>query len=291
MKSDRYYDYWLVGSTGQIGRYLLPELQNKGTVSVADPRKDDFPVAEHIVNAAGCTKLGLPDVNEYWNNNILLAVKLARYASHIGASFHQLSSVAVAEFKSRVLRESDEPIPDERQLPYSMSKVLVELATRAVNPYTVIYRVGDVVPPLEDMSKNWRRNHWLSVLFSQGKAGFDLFPEDYGVWLSETKELAHSIRLLLHRSSPTYHVLGCRYNISELREAALPVFLPSQPVIQWMTEIVLHGPEASMVDNDGETPGLLRLDNFKYTRLDKHYWEEFAKSSVWKASHGRRNAS
>ncbi len=316
MPSSQRYKYLLTGPTGQIGRYLLRELMNvKGSVAVVMRRQTrgqaendlmkalgplchdempdvgitlgsitscNLPEAEHIINAAGCTNLGhtLPTV--YWNENILTAVRLAHHAKKTGASFHQLSSVAVAEFRPDLLTEDKVAFPDTRQTDYATSKVLVELSVASILPEAQFLRIGDVVPPISAMETDWRRSHWLPILFSCGKPGFQFAPDDYGVWLADVSELARSIMLLVNYPGGRYHLLGNTYCWSELRGHALEMEREGQilsPMVKWMTDIILHGPEARMVDDD-KTRKLLGKEGFTWHKLDATYWKAFAERSV-----------
>lgn len=307
------YDYLLAGATGQIGRYLLPELMKLGSVAIImrPPanqaaqhkliqllRSDELPTvilgdvntvellptARHIINAAGFTGLA-GSITDYWPSNIMAAMTLAHHALNTEARLHQLSSVAVAEFRPEILTEGDKPIPDPRQLLYSTSKVMVELATEAILPsfQLQIVRIGDVVPPIEDMERNWRRTHWLPILFSCGKAGFSFAPPNYEVWLSDVSELARAITSLLDSPQHRVHALGEKYDWATLREYAhhTPQSRPSLlRMAEWMSWVILHGPEARMVSDRSTRAVLQYRSMFQWTRLGDEYWTTFANRSL-----------
>lgn len=310
MNSERSYDFLLAGASGQVGRYLLRELQEHGSVAVVMRRpsvssaqselsrlvggdwtalKDvtvipgdvntcELPRARHIVNAAGFTSLSGPP-EDYWKANIMPAIRLAHHANATGAKLHQLSSVAVAEFRDDILYEESRPIPDGRQLTYSTSKVLMELAVSAVKPDTQILRLGDVVPPLDRLEIDWRRSHWLSILFASGPAGFQFVPPEYTVWLADAAELAAAIAILMDKPGHCYHVLGKRYSWSFFRENAALSARPRIALTEWMTKIVMHGPEGGRVNEDF-TYRTLQEEDFEWTLLNPAYWKAFGERSV-----------
>lgn len=308
MPSLRTYDYLLTGPTGQVGRYLLRLLTQLGSVAVVmrrcsvqaawteletlgldmkssnlhiilgDLNTCELPSARHIVNAAGFTSFaGRP--TDYWKSNIMVAVRLAHHARRIGATFHQLSSVAVAEFRSDVLTEVKEAVPDEHQLLYSTSKVFVELAVSSILPTTRIFRIGDVVPPICNFDRDWRKTHWLPILFRCGKQGFDYAPHTYKVWLGDTSEVAKAIIHLMDAPGHRHHVLGNPYSWATFRKNAMSEGVSSPGLAKWMTDIILHGPEADMVD-DTATRLVLAKGGFTWSKLNDNYWRSFAERSV-----------
>ncbi len=311
MNSKTGYDVLLTGASGQVGRYLLQELLAFGSVAVVMRRQSvleakdelrrltgeplsgrfndvdiilgdlntcELPDAEHIVNAAGFTSLSGPP-SAYWKDNIMPAIRLAHHAVKTGGQLHQLSSVAVAEFRPDILRETSQAIPDERQLNYSTSKVFVELAVSAISSRSQIIRLGDVVPPIDRLSTDFRRAHWLSILFSSGPCGFDWARPDYTVWLADARELARAVRVLMDAPGRCYHALGKRYGWRFFRQHAVPTTLPRPALARWMTNIILHGPEGSEVNED-VTYQALAKEGFEWSTLDAKYWAAFAKRSV-----------
>ncbi len=311
MHSATVYDFLLTGASGQVGRYLLRELQERGSVAVVMRRpslyeavdelrrlvgcpmgyelKDvhvilgdvntcELPRAKHIVNASGFTSLSGPP-EAYWRANIMPAVRLAHHANNTGARLHQLSSVAVAEFLPRILMETSRAVPDPRQLTYSTSKVLMELAVSSVKPDTQILRLGDVVPPLHRLTDDFRRTHWLSILFASGAKGFDFAPEDYSVWLSDAAQLAEAVALLMDKPAHCYHVLGRRYTWNLFQTNTTQSSKPRLKLARWMTELVMHGPEARRV-NDDFTVRTLEEADFEWKPLSPEYWRAFGMRSV-----------
>jgi nucleoside-diphosphate-sugar epimerase len=277
------HDFILVGATGQVGRYLLPELQKLGSVAIVGrdtPTSPPLPVAKYIVNAAGCTKLdNRTPYDTYWRDNINLAVRLAHHAEETKARLYQLSSVAVAEFRSGMLFERTVPIPDTRQLRYSQSKCLMELAVRAVSKEAQIIRLGDVVPPIAHMAEDWRKTHWLSILFSCGQHGFDYAPPKYSVWLATAEEVARAITKLFDEQGRCFHVLGQRHFWTEFQAYAEPEGKTPLAMAEWMTKIVLYGPEGQNV-NDAYTKHTLSEKGFEFQQLYSDYWRAFAMRSL-----------
>lgn len=311
------FDYLLTGASGQVGRYILRSLVDRqANVAVTMRRKTtkeavdelclktgldprvfarrvtvflgdltdnsswELPEAAHIINSAGHTSLGLSLPQQYWKSNILTAIRLAHHANFTGAkSFHQFSSVAVAEFRDTILTEYGIAIPDERQLTYSTSKVLVELAVHAIRPSTQILRIGDIVPPVDRIKEDIRASHWLPILFKLGKDGFNYADPDYSVWLADSRELAEAVMILIDQPEIRFHLLGNAYSWKTFQESASN--LPAKDdhrMARWMTKIILYGPEAKQVSQNYTWP-LLAGSGFEWTRLDSTYWRTFAHAS------------
>ena len=155
----------------------------------------------------------------------------------------------------------------------------MELAVEAVYPWSRIVRIGDVVPPVEDMATNWRRNHWLPIMFSCGRNAFDYIPEDYTVWLSRTDELARNVAQVAslgYGHSGRYHLLGNRYSLRKFREYVDDGRSKSLILAQWISEKILHAPEASMVSQSITE----KMYHFDWTTLDANYWKAFAERSI-----------
>lgn len=282
-------DYLLAGASGQIGRYLLPELKKLGSVELykRGMALEDIPLASHVINCAGYTKLWKGSVERYWEDNVMLSIKLARHAYNNNAQYHQLSSLAVAEFRNDradvkyPMDETETALPDVRQLQYSTSKALVELAVRAVCPKCQIIRVSDVVTPLEDLTREFRRTHWLSIIFSGGWGAFDFNQHDYGVWLADAAEMARAIAILIHQPDPCYHAFGHVYLWSELREGLEIAEPRNLALAKEMSTIVKYGPEAGEV-TDVMTQKVLRQAGFTWSRKTLEYWQAVAKRSLKK---------
>jgi len=264
---------WLVGCHRG---YALKDVH----VILGDVNTCELPTVKHIVNASGFTSLtGPPEM--YWRANIMPAVRLAHHANATGAKLHQLSSVAVAEFRPRVLLEGGRAVPDPRQLTYSTSKVLMELAVSSVKPNTQVLRLGDVVPPPDRLQDDWRRTHWLSILFASGPEGFSFAPKDYSVWLADAAQLAEAVALLLNKPAHCYHVLGRRYAFGYFQSHAAQASNPRLKLARRMTEIVMHGPEAKQVADDF-TIRALDEEDFTWKQLSPEYWRAFGVRSTQK---------
>lgn len=281
----RLFDVILAGASGQIGRALLPELEQSHSVFVVDRETDleRLPPARHVVNAAGYTKFD-DDVERLWHDNVRFAVDLATAAKSMNAHFHQLSSEAVAEFRQDELPEKlyggfGYPTAHPAMNDYALSKVLVEQAVRSILPPSAlsVYRCSDVIPARDTFDQHWRRNHWLSIMFAAGRAAFwpcDNFP----VWIATTQELAQALALLIKDGSPgAYHLLGHVYTWEQFWEAARPT-VPERgqrfvPVVRRIVRI--DPPLATCIDQT-QTVAKLRELGFKWTRLGMDYWKEFA---------------
>lgn len=313
------YDVLLTGATGQIGRHVLTALLKQGkTVSVVMRRKDKWqaveeltritnlpltltggvgvylgdltdakcplPTVDRIINCAGHTALGMKPVANYWQDNIQVAIRLAHYAKRTGAFLHQLSSVAVAEFRGHVLTEEDTPIPDERQLTYSMSKVMVELAVTSIVPRCQILRLGDAIPPPFRIREDFRENHWLPILFRYGREGFAYAPDDYSVWLATGDQIGRAISLLTETRLQRCHILGQMYPWKFFRQHALEGGRkPITYIIKWMSDIILHGPEAHEV-SDSITAREFKNLGFQWLSPGAEYWKQFAQRSLEQSS-------
>ena len=201
------YDFALAGVTGQIGRVLLHELGERGTVRQIR-RGDDLGHvrAKHVINAAGYTKFD-DRIERYWKDNIRYAVELATWAAEGGSHFHQLSSEAVAEYRTLTvangvnrnridgpLTEDMRPRAHPKMIDYALSKVLTEQAVRSIVPpqRLSVYRCSDFVPSPGNLKGDWRRNHWLTILFQAGKSGFE--PGDsFPVWIATVSDARTSV--------------------------------------------------------------------------------------------------
>lgn len=307
------YDVFLTGATGQIGRYLLRELitrplrvvvvsrsaiaesvvlerlgdgyrhpESSLTIIQGNLEDMELPRARITINAAGFTSLD-GQIAKYWRSNILIATRLAHHAQKINGKLIQLSSVAVAEFRKHVLREDEFAIPHPNQLTYSMSKVFTELAVESILPRyrRLILRIGDVIPRFDYFDTDWRPRHWLPILFSQGRTGFGYAPADYGVWLSFTEELAHAILTLMDYpdTERRLHLLGHKYHWRDFIRATDHVPWASEGLSKWMSDIILHGPEADEV-SDFQTRQVMDHYNLSWTRADNAYWRLFFEQSV-----------
>ncbi len=306
MNSKATYDYLLTGATGQVGRYLLQELVRKGEVAVVMRRDNEYdarvelvklvglkvaesvaiviqdltqdgplPSARYVVNAAGLTTFNaLPQA--YYQQNIMLAARLAHHSKNTGAQMHQMSSVAVAEFYGSNFDEFSVPRVDPRQLNYSTSKILMEYTVAAIIPNDLaIYRLGDVIPPLANIGKDWRRTHWLSILFGCGQSGFSYARPGYTVWLGDTSEVARAISILMDSEDTIHHILGKRYSWADFQRFCWTTAIDRPQLSKWMTDIILHGPEASEVDCFHTMNRLAEVE-LGWTRKGDAYWTTFA---------------
>ncbi|KKM76094.1 hypothetical protein LCGC14_1383570 [marine sediment metagenome] len=273
------YDYALAGATGQIGSVLLKYLEKVGNVCVIERDEDlrHTPSAVHVVNAAGYTKFD-DRVERYWDDNIRYAVKLANYAKSRNSRFHQLSSEAVAEFRTTVMPETlNAPIAHPSMIDYALSKVLTERAVSTIiderNLFT--YRCSDVVPGPGQIDRQWRRNHWLSILFSAGKRGFDP-GDDFPVWIATVEDVAKRIQMLIDTNRPgAYHLLGNVYTWGLFQEYALENALPgaiTRRLVEQVTPVIrIDPPLAHCIRQENKA---------SWTHLNEAYWQEYAEKSM-----------
>ena len=287
------YKYLLAGSTGQIGRLMKEELEKDGSVYCIgrDYKEVGLPKAEHVINAAGYTKFN-NKIERYWFDNIRLSITLANYAEKIGAHYHQLSSEATAEFRNDVMPEKiGVPIAHPEMNHYALSKVLTEQSvTSIMTPGKLsIYRCSDVVPPRNRMDEEWRRNHWLSILFSAGKHGF-LQNDHYPIWTAQVDELSKAIVLIINSKKPgVYHLLGHRYYWNEffsytLRHSRLPKMI--NKFVKQVTPIIRINPPLATTINGYQTNKFLKVLGFEWTYLNENYWYKFAQIAFDKSKEG-----
>ncbi len=273
------YDYAIAGASGQIGNAITQHLATRGRIYFIRRGADLAlaPSAKHVINAAGYTKFD-ENVEAYWRDNIRFAVALATYARIRGSHFHQLSSEAVAEYRTDVLPETvHSPIADPRMIDYALSKVLVERAVTSIaDPDQLsIYRCSDVVPPQYQMHTHWRANHWLSILFSAGKEGFDP-GDEFPVWIALTTDIAgHIVDLIKDDIPGAYHLLGHRYTFSQFQDWAEEIETPaplSRHLVSQVRPVIRITPPLYF--------SITQNLNLSYTKLGPIYWRPFAKKSV-----------
>ncbi len=280
------YDFALAGSTGQIGQVLDRELSDRGTVHRIQ-RGDDLtqaPTAKHVINAAGYTKFD-DHIERYWQDNIRFAVQLASWAENHESFFHQLSSEAVAEYRDDVLTEGlfSDPRAHPRMIDYALSKVLMEQAVVSVGGKFSIYRCSDFVPTPGRFAQEWRRNHWLTILFRAGKDGFAP-GDDFPVWIASVGDIARALALFItdenHRS--IYHLLGHVYYWSDFQAAAqsgMSAGLMHQKLVDIVTPVIrIDPPLALCIDQKHTEKELNRLD-FHWEYLGFDYWKLYGEEA------------
>lgn len=281
------YDYLLAGATGQIGRILSIYLKAKGTIYLVDRETEVLPSARHVVNAAGYTLFN-DNYEAYWNDNIRLAIRLAQHAYQTGAQYHQLSSEAVAEYRTQPMPETLYGVKAHPKMNhYALSKVLMETAVTSILPsyQTSIYRCCDVVPPWNGIKREWRRNHWLSILFAAGKAGFEPV-DDFPVWIAPVDELVRALVILIHAQCGrgAFHLLGHRYTWRQFHSYA-PTLKSSKyhkMLVKQVTPIVRIDPPLATCIYATITDALLAEQGFTWSLLPTEYWQEFAHYAAYK---------
>lgn len=311
------YDALLVGSTGQVGRYILrelvargysvavvmrrathaeavrelhrigvPYLQNHIAIVLGDALTCQLPSAGNVFNAAGCTDLSAT-ISKHWSPNILMNLRLANHAVSIDATYHYLSTVSTALFRSTPLTEVDDPTPDIRQSTYTMTKAMSELMLSSVVPERLlrIYRISDVVPDVVRMMPDWRRDHWLSVLFRCGRYGFVLIPDDRVFYLATGSDIASAVVGLAYsteKSGYRYHVIGRPYSVNYLSSFASSAFRSDtgQRLAERVTRLVYGGPEWVWPIDSTRTDGILAGLGFNYSSLGAPYWDAFSREAI-----------
>lgn len=299
----RSVDVILAGGNGQIGSALLDEFRARQWTVHRLNRGDSFsslPPADHVVNAAGYTRFD-KNIEKYWYDNVRFAAELALVAREMGARFHQLSSEAVAEFRgvwpsnaAQVLTETSKlPSVHPNMIDYAASKVLVELSVKAAYPDAYIYRTSDVVPDPGRFWEQWRRNHWLTILFSAGQEGFK-YRDSFPVWVAPVGDIASGIATLVEARLPGshrhFHLLGQRYLWWEFVSALPDDYLSPrgrQGVAKIAREVVrIDPPLAECITQDQTVEILLDLGH-KYSLLGADYWEEYARMSIMPIKKGQ----
>jgi nucleoside-diphosphate-sugar epimerase len=278
------YDFMVAGATGQIGNLLVENLETFGTVYRLSRTSRVFPLVKHVVNAGGFTKFN-NDVGSYWEDNLRLSIRLATHAKDTGARYHQLSSEAVAEYRSDVLPETVEgPIANPRMIDYALSKVMVELAVRTIVPAhrLSIYRCSDVVPPVGRLAEQWRRDHWLAILFGAGKEGFRPV-DDFPVWIAHVDDMARALSILIrYPGTGAYHLLGRIHRWREFHEQAVDLSRPSalSRLVPKVEEVIRISPPLATCIDQATTSHTLKTLGFTWADRSVDYWREFATMAV-----------
>ncbi len=283
------YDFALAGSTGQLGQVLLKMLEGIGTVHLI--RRGDVlfgaPTARHVINAAGYTKFD-DNIKRYWQDNIRFAVELSNWAETFGSYFHQLSSEAVAEYRKDVLTESSgSPRAHPSMIDYALSKVLTEQAVQStMSPGKLsIYRTADFVPSPGHFAEDWRKNHWLTILFQAGKTGFNP-GDDFPVWVATTGDVARAIALLImdpRVRNRAYHLLGHVYYWSQFQEAAQvgeSASLLQQRMVDTVRAVVRIDPPLANCIVQYDTKQELGELGFQWEYLELDYWQKYGKAGL-----------
>ena len=168
---------------------------------------------------------------------------------------------------------------------YALSKVLTEQSVRAImNPRKLyIYRCSDVVPPIARIDRQWRRDHWLSILFSCGKPGFAA-NDDFPVWIAPVDHLVRAFVLLLDNAYPgAYHLLGNKYLWSTFYKYAEepPTVLPATAKLAVHVNPVIRidPPLATCIDAP-LTNAILESLEFRWPRIEADYWRRYAHYAI-----------
>jgi len=282
------FDFLLAGATGQIGKLLNVYLQSYGSVYKVTRSTEELPPARHVINAGGYTLFD-SNVAAYWNDNIRLSVVLAHHAQATGAMYHQLSSEAVAEYRTTPLPETVKgPAAHPKMIDYALSKVLMEAAVASiVDPVRLsVYRCSDVVPPYAgDIGRYWRNNHWLAILFASGRDGFAQ-NDDFPVWIAPLDELVRALVILIREShGGAYHLLGSRYTWRQFHSTAMDLDESEyrKTLVKRVTPVVRIDPPLATCIYAKRTDALLKDSyEFEWSILPKEYWQIFAKYAIYK---------
>ena len=244
------YDVLLVGATGQVGRYILrhPSLHDMSVavlmrraskkdaaselsyhfngplpqnidILLGDALTCNLPTARHVFNAAGYTRLN-STIDKHWGPNVILSLRLAEHSFNVNAQYHHFSTVSAAMFRKFALTEALTPRLAPRNIPYTASKITTELLLPYVANRYQIYRIGDVVPDRALMKHDFRRNHWMSILFGCGKSGFEFIPSDRIFYVLTGTDIANCVMALAFNSTSNnrHHVLGYPYTLKYLSQ-------------------------------------------------------------------------
>ena len=276
------YKFALAGATGQIGRLLKRELSKYGGVKALS--RDDLTIpsdCQHVVNAAGYTKFN-DKVERYWHDNIRLALELVVSAQRVGAQYHQISSEAVAEYRTAPLIESlFDPCAHPSMNDYALSKVLVEKTVLSVikSGHLSIYRCSDVVPSLATFKTEWRPDHWLSIMFAAGREAFEV-RDDFPIWIATAQQMAKALAILIAEDEVNYgvyHLLGTRVLWSTLYDAASEISSGFTNLARQVRPIIRIDPPLADCISQRETEELLKGIGFHWNPLTSNYWEEFGR--------------
>ena len=281
------YKFALAGATGQIGRLLKRELgKYGGGVKVLTREDMDVPDGcQHVVNAAGYTKFN-DKVERYWHDNIRLALDLVIAAQRVGAQYHQLSSEAVAEYRTDPLRESlFNPRAHPSMNDYALSKLLVEKTVLSVikSGHLSIYRCSDVVPSITTFKTQWRADHWLSIMFAAGQGAFEV-RDDFPIWIATVQQMAQALAILIAEDQVNYgvyHLLGTRVLWSTLYDAASAIDSSAfMGLAKQVRPIIRIDPPLADCIVQRETEELLKGIGFHWKPLTSNYWEEFSQQAT-----------
>jgi nucleoside-diphosphate-sugar epimerase len=308
-------DVVLLGATGQIGRHILRLLVGRATVAVVmrrtsrkqaiddlraavgndagwldsvhvilgDSNSADLSDAPHIINASGLTTLSGPP-EPYWEANVRATVRLAHHAATTGAHLHLLSTIAVADCRHDDLTERDAPRPHPDQGTYVLSKCLSELLAEAVLPpeRLSVYRTADVVPPMDRVSRDIRRNHWITVLLGTDAAAYCPRLARFQFYAAPADQMASAVLTLLERDAGRrYHLFGHKYDWSELARGLDHADVPA-------ARMALGRRVAALLDTDPpisaravqqETLQILHTAGFGWRQPNTHYWQRLAAQS------------
>lgn len=316
MVKPRFYEYMLVGPTGQIGRHIFRRLVRTADICVLTHRPIYTPaqmlayraelnalvtpvqansfgvwrgaphewneqiVVKHVINAAGITSFGATS-RDYVQNNVQLTEMLARYSQSVGATLHQLSSFSVAYGYQGQLAEDSPPVQhgDGMNL-YTLSKVVSEATAKLTCDSTRIYRICDVVPDGSRMAEDFRRSHWIALALKYARYSI---PNDYPLRICTAAEAADAVCALAEKDSgQMHHILGLEYAWLELISSLVgqPVAV-SDSIKQIVRSLVCSPPLASTI-GDQLTRSVLERLGIQYSRLNEAYWSQYASQAMLK---------
>lgn len=305
-------DCLIAGAAGQIGRHILACAIRSGADVAVWARRDvrdelnritgiqpsqyslyigsayetDLPTAHTVINAAGLTKWGRTDLDDYLRANVGITSWLSRHAYVTGGHYHHLSTMAVAgRLDGCLVENASDPLstatyrpidtlPDLR--PYVASKVIAELVG-TLYPRSHLYRVCDVVPSVYRLEQDFRRDHWLSILFGHTPSGLRL---DRRFYIATDMEVAKAIWILKTQSNRTpraiYHVLGNVYNWSDIAPEPLrSVSMAEASTVHTLVAMLSEMNELPSRIAAPITQYDLHRYGFDYQQLGADYWLEF----------------
>ena len=156
-----------------------------------------------------------------------------------------------------------------------------------------IYRLSDYVPSPGYFDTDWRsryrtgiglrRNHWLTILFSAGKSGFEP-GDEFPVWITSVDDAAEAIACLVQSKSTTYHpsgayhLLGYVYYWDQFQQAAQigeTVSVHRQRLVDAVRPVIRIEPPLQQCIEQERTIHALDAMGFEYEYLDSQYWMQY----------------
>lgn len=309
------YDYFLTGASGQVGRNILRNLVQYGTVAIVMRRSslyqaqqelkilignDTFneseisiylgdildiklPVSKEIFHAAATTEFRC-SFNKYWEENVMSTIKLSQHANTYGAHLHLMSSISVAQCRTSVLTENDMPILHKKQSNYTWSKGISEHLAFKILPQDKlsIYRISDLVPSNENIEIDFRRNHWLVLLLNSNSHVLKSLPDDYEFYLVSGNDLSKAIVCISQKGiSGIFHLFGLKYKWKEVIRASMNKgsIERKNGIAKYIKRKIFVDPSIATLVDDKKTMLLLNNLKVRWKSISPEYWEKLKRKS------------